>query len=166
MPILKPGTLEFVSHSTEQTVRIGYRLGEILRAGDVICLYGDLGAGKTAFSRGLGKGWGAVPAVTSPTFTLVHEHTRTADALRLYHVDAYRLAGPDDGLSFGLDELLADNNPLLLEWPERVGELLPADRMDVTFLFQSNERRQIIFEAQGDTYVNLLEDFRRRTFGV
>lgn len=166
MPILKPGTLEFISHSAEQTARVGYRLGEVLRPGDVICLYGDLGAGKTAFARGMGQGWGAVPAVTSPTFTLVHEHTHVTDAVRLYHVDAYRLSGPEDGLSFGLDELLGDNNPLLLEWPERVGDLLPGERLDITFLFQSNERRQIMFEAQGDHYVDLLETFRRRTFGV
>ncbi len=166
MPILRPGTLEFISHSAEQTVRLGYRLGESLRPGDVICLYGELGAGKTTFARGLGKGWGAVPAVTSPTFTLVHEHTRAADDLRLYHVDAYRLAGAPDGLSFGLDELLLDNNPLLLEWPERVADLRPAERLDIFFAFHDDERRHITLEAQGATYVELLEAFRRRTIGV
>lgn len=166
MPILRPGTLEFISHSAEQTARLGFRLGELLRPGDVICLYGDLGAGKTAFARGLGKGWGALPAVTSPTFTLVHEHTRAADALRLYHVDAYRLSGEHDGLSFGLDELLLDDNPLLLEWPERVSALLPAARLDIHLDFQSHERRQITLQAQGDSYIELLEAFRRRTFGT
>lgn len=166
MPILRPGTLEFISHSAEQTARLGFRLGEILRPGDVICLYGELGAGKTAFTRGLGKGWGAVPAVTSPTFTLVHEHTRPADALRLYHVDAYRLAGEVDGLSFGLDEMLMDDNPLVIEWPERVSDLLPAERLDIHFDFQSHERRHITLAALGAEYVALLEEFRRRTFGA
>ncbi|GAB4572457.1 MAG: tRNA (adenosine(37)-N6)-threonylcarbamoyltransferase complex ATPase subunit type 1 TsaE [Anaerolineae bacterium] len=166
MPILKPGTLEFISHSVDQTSRLGFRLGELLRPGDVICLYGELGAGKTAFARGLGKGWGAVPAVTSPTFVLVHEHTRAVDDLRLYHVDAYRLADADEALTFGLDEMFLDPNPLLIEWPERVAELLPAERLDVYLTFQSAERRQITFEAHGDSMLTLLDAFRRRTFGA
>jgi len=166
VPILKPGTLEFVSHSAEQTARLGYRLGEVIRPGDVICLSGSLGAGKTVFTRGLGLGWGAIPAVTSPTFTLVHEHTRQADALRLYHVDGYRLSGVADAYSFGLDELLLDENPLLLEWPERVEEILPAARLWVTFTFQENDRRQVYFEAAGDCYLELLEAYRKRTFGA
>jgi tRNA threonylcarbamoyladenosine biosynthesis protein TsaE len=166
VPILKPGTLDFISHSAEQTARLGFRLGEILRPGDVICLSGSLGAGKTAFARGLGKGWGAIPDVTSPTFTLVHEHTRQADGLRLYHVDAYRLAGPEDALSFGLEEMLLDENPLLLEWPERIGEMLPPERLNISFEFQDTERRQVLIEAAGNGYVDLLELYRRRTFGV
>lgn len=165
MPILKPGTLEFVSHSAEQTARLGFRLGELLRPGDVVCLTGPLGAGKTAFARGLGQGWGAIPAVTSPTFVLVHEHTRSTDALRLYHVDSYRLAGQDDGLSFGLDELLADENPLLIEWPERMNGLLPVERLWITFVFQEGDRRLIRFEASGPTYEDLLDQYRKRTFG-
>jgi tRNA threonylcarbamoyladenosine biosynthesis protein TsaE len=165
VPILKPGTLEFVSHGAEQTARLGFRLGELLRPGDVICLTGPLGAGKTAFARGLGQGWGAIPPVTSPTFVLVHEHTRAADGLRLYHVDGYRLGRPDDGLSFGLDELLADDNPLLLEWPERVDGLLPAERLWITFIFQEGDRRLIHFEAGGRSYEDLLDQYRKRTFG-
>lgn len=166
VPILKPGTLEFISHNAEQTIRLGQRLGEMLRPGDILCLYGALGAGKTAFARGVGRGWGAIPGVTSPTFVLVHEHTRQADDLRLIHVDAYRLAGPEDALTFGLDELLADRHPVLIEWPERVAELLPAERLNITFNFLDSERRQIFFEALGKSYEDLLEAFRRRTFGA
>ncbi len=166
MPILKPGTLEFISHSAEQTIRLGHRLGELLRPGDILCLYGALGAGKTAFARGIGRGWGAIPAVTSPTFVLVHEHTRQADDLRLIHVDAYRLAEPEDALSFGLDELLVDRHPVLIEWPERVADLLPAERLNITFSFLDAERRQIFFEALGSTYEELLELLRRRAFGA
>jgi tRNA threonylcarbamoyladenosine biosynthesis protein TsaE len=165
VPILTPGTLEFVSNSTEQTVRLGYRLGELIRPGDVICLSGSLGAGKTAFARGLGKGWGAIPGITSPTFTLVHEHTRLADELRLYHVDGYRIAGAEDALTFGLDEMLLDQNPLLLEWPERVEDLLPAERLTLSFRFEDENRRQIYFEALGESYEALLDTFRVRTFG-
>ncbi len=165
MPILKPGTLEFVSRSAEQTARLGFRLGELLRPGDVVCLSGSLGAGKTVFARGLGQGWGAIPPLTSPTFVLVHEHTRRADSLRLYHVDGYRLSGPQDALTFGLDELLADPNPVLIEWPERVEALLPAERLWITFLFEEDSHRQVLFEASGEPYQELLEAYRRHTFG-
>jgi tRNA threonylcarbamoyladenosine biosynthesis protein TsaE len=165
LPILKPGTLEFVSRGADQTTRLGHRLGELVRPGDVICLSGPLGAGKTAFARGLGQGWGAVPSVTSPTFTLVHEHTRQADGLRLYHVDSYRLSGPDDALTFGLDELFLDENPLLIEWPERVAGILPAARLWIAFHFDEGDRRLITFEAAGESYIDLLEEYRRRTFG-
>jgi tRNA threonylcarbamoyladenosine biosynthesis protein TsaE len=165
VPILKPGTLEFVSHSAEQTVRLGQRLGELLRPGDVICLSGRLGAGKTAFARGIGQGWGAVEPVTSPTFVLMHEHTRHADDQRLYHVDGYRLSGAVDALSFGLDELLAGNNPVLIEWPERVADILPAERLWISFAIQEGDRRQITFETAGGDYETLLEAYRRRTFG-
>jgi tRNA threonylcarbamoyladenosine biosynthesis protein TsaE len=164
--ILKPGSVEFVSQSAEQTFRLGYRLGELLRPGDVICLSGSLGAGKTAFARGLGKGWGAVPDVTSPTFTLVHEHTRQRDDLHLYHVDSYRLYGPEDALSFGFDEMLIDEHPVLLEWPERVAEMLPAARLTITFDFDEGDRRYLAFDAVGESYERLLEDFRKRAFGV
>ncbi len=165
VPILKPGTLEFVSRSAAQTARLGHRLGEMLRPGDVICLSGGLGAGKTVFARGLGQGWGAIPPVTSPSFTLVHDHTRQADSRRLYHVDAYRVSGVADALTFGLDELLLDDNPLMLEWPERVAALLPDERLWITFLFQDGDRRHILFEASGERYLELLEEYRRRTFG-
>ncbi len=166
VPILKPGTLEFISHNAEQTVRLGHRLGELLRPGDILCLYGVLGTGKTAFARGVGRGWGAIPPVTSPTFTLVHEHTRQADDLRLLHVDAYRLSGAEDALSFGLDELLGDRHPVMIEWPERVADLLPAERLNITFSFLDAGRRQVFFEALGATYVELLDVFRHRTFGA
>lgn len=166
MAILKPGSVEFVSHSVEQTYRLGYRLGEMLRSGDVICLSGSLGAGKTAFARGVGRGWGAVPDVTSPTFTLVHEHTRERDDLRLYHVDSYRLSGPDDALTFGFEEMLIDEHPVLLEWPERVEDMLPADRLTINFVFDEADRRHLIFDAAGEHYEQFLEDFRKRTFGV
>ena len=165
MPILKPGTLEFISHSPQQTLRLGYRLGELLRPGDVICLSGSLGAGKTVFARGVGQGWGAAQPVTSPTFVLVHEHTRHADAMRLYHVDGYRLSGAADALSFGLDEMLDDSHPLLIEWPERVGDLLPAERLWINLLFLEENRRQITFEGNGEDYETLLETYRKRAFG-
>ncbi|MCS7071697.1 MAG: tRNA (adenosine(37)-N6)-threonylcarbamoyltransferase complex ATPase subunit type 1 TsaE, partial [Anaerolinea sp.] len=101
MPILKEGELDIISSSPEQTQRLGMRLGTLLRPGDLVCLSGDLGAGKTIFAAGIGLGWGAIPPLTSPTFNLVHIHTRRQDAQRLYHLDCYRLHGPEDIDSIG-----------------------------------------------------------------
>src|SRR5258706_9835 len=95
VPILKEGQLDISSHSAEQTQRLGARLGSLLQVGDIICLSGDMGAGKTVFSAGIGRGWGAKTPLTSPTFNLVHDHTRDADSQHLYHLDCYRLERPN-----------------------------------------------------------------------
>ena len=91
MAILDRWTIDFVSSSVEQTTRLGVRLGELLQIHDLVCLSGDLGAGKTALARGIGRGWGSGLRVTSPTFTLVNEYPRLADGRVLYHIDCYRL---------------------------------------------------------------------------
>jgi hypothetical protein len=77
----------------------------LLLPGDIICLSGDMGAGKTVFSGGIGKGWGAKTPLTSPTFNLVHDHTREADSQHLYHLDCYRLERPNDADTIGIDEM-------------------------------------------------------------
>ena len=92
MPILDDRSLEFLSHSPEQTRRLGVRLGELLKDGDLICLAGDLGSGKTTLAQGIARGWGSLDPVTSPTFVLINEYRR-ADDTRLYHFDAFRLSG-------------------------------------------------------------------------
>ena len=79
---------------------MGAALGRLLRAGDRICLSGNLGAGKTVFCRGLGDGWGATHPLTSPTYTLVHEHLR-ADGSKLYHIDLYRISGAEEAATLG-----------------------------------------------------------------
>jgi tRNA threonylcarbamoyladenosine biosynthesis protein TsaE len=105
------------SDSEDQTAALGQALGSTLRPGDVVLLYGDLGAGKTAFVRGLARGLGANPdEVSSPTFTLVQEYP--GPAATLYHVDLYRLEGPEvDDL--GLEDLVAGDGIVAIEWAER-----------------------------------------------
>ena len=89
MPILTEGSLEFLSHSPEQTIRLGVRLGELIKPGNVICMAGDLGTGKTTLAQGVARGWGSLDQVTSPTFILINEYRR-ADTARLFHFDAFR----------------------------------------------------------------------------
>lgn len=166
MPILREGQLDIISHSAEQTRRLGSRLGTLLQAGDVICLSGDMGAGKTVFAAGIGKGWGAQDAITSPTFNLVHEHTRGADTQRLYHLDCYRLKSPDDAESIGLDEILNGRGPVILEWPEHIESALPKQRLWIELRILEPTRRNFIFEGSGERYEKLLNQFRELTFGV
>lgn len=166
MPILKEGELDIISHSAEQTQRLGARLGALLQAGDVICLSGDMGAGKTVFSAGIGQGWGSVYPLTSPTFNLVHEHRREKDKLRLYHLDCYRLSGPADADSIGLDDILNGRGVVILEWPERIMDVLPQNRLWIQLRIVESNRRNLIFEGTGERSRQLIEKFRQSTYGV
>lgn len=164
MPILDQRSLEFISHSPEQTRRLGERLGELLNASDVVCLSGDLGSGKTTFVSGVARGWGALEAATSPTFVLVNEYQR-ADGLRLWHMDCYRLNSGAEALAVGFDDLLSDDGALLIEWPERVLEILPAERLNLSLRWLDVEKRAFRLEAAGEHYEALLQNFRHSAFG-
>ncbi len=166
MPILKEGQLDIISHSPEQTQRLGARLGALLSANDIICLSGDMGAGKTVFAVGIGQGWGTNTPLTSPTFSLIHNHTRDADNQKLYHLDCYRLKAPEDADTIGLDRILRGRGPIILEWPERLEPILPKQRLWIELRFLETTRRNIVFEGMGTRYENLIAKFRESTFGV
>ena len=120
---------ELSTHGPAQTQQIGLQLGTLIQAGDVICLAGELGAGKTTLVTGVGLGWGALEVVTSPTFVFVNEYSNLRGG-RLYHVDAYRLRDATDAESIALPEMLNDvNSAILIEWPERVLACLPPERL-------------------------------------
>ena len=111
MPILDAHMIEFFSRSPEQTRRIGLRLGGLLKPGDVLCLQGDLGAGKTTFTQGLAQGWGSLDTVSSPTFILVNVYRR-ADGAQLFHMDAYRLETIPEAEELDLDSMVSARRPL------------------------------------------------------
>jgi tRNA threonylcarbamoyladenosine biosynthesis protein TsaE len=165
MPILDQRSLDFWSHSAEQTVRFGARLGELLLPGDVVALSGDLGAGKTTFVSGLSRGWGSPDQVTSPTFVLVNEYRRPG-GLRLWHLDGYRLSSAAEALAFGFDDLLAAEGVIVIEWPERFGAALPAERLHVHLAWVDDTRRSLRLSAAGPRYEALLDEFRRAAFTV
>lgn len=154
-------THKVTTHSLEQTTDLGLRLGQQVAGGDVICLSGELGAGKTALAAGIGKGWGARETVNSPTFVFVHEHHRANDDLTLFHVDCYRLNSLDDAESIGIEDILAGDGIAVIEWPERIETLLPTERLWITLETpddgQSETDRQITLEATGERYVGILE---------
>jgi tRNA threonylcarbamoyladenosine biosynthesis protein TsaE len=166
-PILDKNSIECPSHSPEQTQRLGVRLGELLRAGDLVCLEGALGAGKTCLAQGIGRGCGITEPLISPTFTLIHEYQRAHNGLALYHVDLYRIASAPEAMGLGLDDYLDDRSAIIvIEWPERARGLLPEERLWILMRLVAGKKRILLFSAHGARYETLLREFRKRAFGV
>jgi tRNA threonylcarbamoyladenosine biosynthesis protein TsaE len=166
VPILRKGELDIISHSARQTERLGTRLGKLLQPGDVVALSGDMGAGKTVFSTGVGKGFGSRTPVTSPTYNLVHQHRREADRTLLYHLDCYRLSGVLDAESIGLDDILDGTGIVVIEWAERIKDVLPDNYLWIELRVVEETRRNFILEGNGDRYQTLIKQFREAAFGV
>lgn len=121
--------MEYLSHNTEETEALGEQLAACLKPGDVIAYLGDLGAGKTAFTRGLARGLGCTGRVTSPTFTIVNEYE---GMIPLFHFDMYRLGDADELFDIGWDDYLARGGVCAVEWSERVRSEIPAGAITVT----------------------------------
>jgi len=164
MPILDEHSLDFISRSPEQTRRIGMRLGGLLAAGDLVCLQGELGAGKTTLAQGMAQGWGALDSVSSPTFVLVNVYRRAGDG-QFFHMDAYRIESAPEGEELDLDAMLG-KGPLLVEWAERLESILPAERMWIQLEHVSEEHRQMRCVARGERYDELVAELRQSMFGV
>jgi len=165
MPILDVNTLECFSRSPEQTRRLGMRLGALLQPGDLVCLNGELGSGKTTLVQGLAQGWGSLVQATSPTFVLVNEYPRPADDVCLYHLDAYRIETRFDAEQLDVHTLLADGT-LVVEWPERIASVLPVECLWADFDNIEAEHRDLCFSARGKRSEALLASFRQAVFGV
>jgi tRNA threonylcarbamoyladenosine biosynthesis protein TsaE len=128
------------SASVDETVALGERLGVVAAPGDLLCLWGDLGAGKTQVAKGIARGLGITDTVNSPTFILMNEY---AGRLPLFHVDLYRLADAADALAGGVVDDRQSDGVTVVEWPERMGEVLPAGRLDVRIEGSGDEVREI-----------------------
>jgi tRNA threonylcarbamoyladenosine biosynthesis protein TsaE len=163
MPILDKNTFEFLSRSPEQSRRLGMRLGSLLQPGDLICLQGELGAGKTTFVQGMAQGWGAMDAVSSPTFVLVNVYRRP-DYGQFFHFDAYRVDSIGEAEELDLDDLLSQG-PLVIEWPERVNAILPEERMWAWLEYVADEQRSIRILSRGDRYEGLLKTYKHDVSG-
>ena len=166
MAILDEKTIDFISTNVDQTIRLGVRLGELLEVGDLVCLAGELGTGKTAMAQGIGRGWGAGRRVTSPSFTLVNEYPRLRDDRILYHIDCYRLETAADIVTAGLADIIAGQGAIMIEWPEHIEALLPTDRLWIEIRYQSDTRRGLRMKATGDRSTKLLKQFRQSAFGI
>lgn len=154
--------LRISSDGPARTEALGAALGELLGPGDIVCLSGDLGFGKTVFSRGIGKGWRATVPLSSPSYNLAHEHQRETDDARLYHLDFYRISGPAEAESLGIADILASGDIVIFEWPERILDIVPPQHLWIDFELRGDSARDLHFDAQGERHVTLVEAFRRQ----
>ncbi|WP_059174228.1 tRNA (adenosine(37)-N6)-threonylcarbamoyltransferase complex ATPase subunit type 1 TsaE [Bacillus sp. FJAT-27445] len=156
---MKP--FEYKSESTEETLSFAERLGRLLKPGDVLTLEGDLGAGKTTFTKGLALGLGIKRMVSSPTFTIIKEyHGR----LPLYHMDVYRVT--DENEDLGFDEYFEGEGVTVVEWAHLIGEQLPKERLTIHLYHEPNgSSRRIAFEPKGGRYEQLCKEFFYENLG-
>lgn len=145
--------LELVSDSPHETERLGERLGLAARPGDVFALWGELGAGKTVFVRGLARGLRVSGPVSSPTFVLVNEYD---GPVPLYHVDFYRL-DPGQLGNVGWEEYLGLGGVVAIEWPDRAASALPRERLDVRLAYLDESKRAIRLDPRGERGERLVE---------
>lgn len=155
--------MQHITKNSEETQDLGYEFAKTLKGGDVVCLYGDLGFGKTTFTQGLASGLGIQKRITSPTFTIIRQYnyssseqsesrssndvsSRQARTIKsLYHIDLYRIESEKDVEGLGLKEILEDKDSVVvIEWPEKLGVLLPKQRIDVRFEYIDDTKRTII----------------------
>ncbi|MDO5041678.1 MAG: tRNA (adenosine(37)-N6)-threonylcarbamoyltransferase complex ATPase subunit type 1 TsaE [Peptoniphilus sp.] len=146
-----------ILNNTKETEKLGLTLGGLLKAGDVICLNGDLGSGKTTLTKSIGKGMGIEDYITSPTFTIINEYY---SQLNLYHFDTYRLENIEDVEYLGFDEYFYGEGVCVVEWADKIREFLPEDYLEMNIERIDEDRRSVDFRAVGKRSEKLLEDLR------
>lgn len=137
--------------SLQETIDLGKKLGRLLRPGMMITLNGDLGAGKTTFTKGIGQALGIKRVINSPTFTILKQYQ---GIYQLSHFDAYRLEGQSDDLGF--EEIFDSDDICVIEWPEFIEDILPENRLDITILRQGPQQRQFVFRPNGNIYEDIV----------
>ncbi|MBP5491301.1 MAG: tRNA (adenosine(37)-N6)-threonylcarbamoyltransferase complex ATPase subunit type 1 TsaE [Clostridiales bacterium] len=151
-------SLETISTSVEMTERLGEAIGKVVCAGDLITLDGDLGAGKTAFTRGLARGMGLSCRVTSPTFTIVNEYNDQQGVPRLFHFDTYRLSNSDDFYDAGLDEYFGRDGVCVIEWSTVIEDALAKER--IRLLISGNGETRTIRILYSEKYASAMQTVR------
>ena len=144
---------EFITQNAMETIEYGYKIGSLLTNGDVILLAGDLGAGKTTFTKGIGKALGISRVINSPTFTIVKEYH---GSLSLYHLDLYRLDGLGD--DFDLEEYFNSDGVTVCEWPDNVKEIIPDEYLMIEIFRTEGDGRIIKLTPCGKRYEKLVGD--------
>jgi tRNA threonylcarbamoyladenosine biosynthesis protein TsaE len=160
MPILTDHSFDIISHSPTQTFHLGERLGRLLRPGDVICLQGNLGTGKTCLTQGIGAGLRVSGTINSPTFVFINEHSALDAGPSLYHVDLYRVDDPSEVFALGLEDYMYGDGVTVIEWAERASEFMPTQRLWITLSYVDYTKRSLLLEASGAHYLELLTAFK------
>ncbi|HEY8363126.1 MAG TPA: tRNA (adenosine(37)-N6)-threonylcarbamoyltransferase complex ATPase subunit type 1 TsaE [Tissierellaceae bacterium] len=150
--------MKVVLSNLEETEEFGIKLGKILKKGDIVCLIGDLGAGKTTLTKSIGLGLGVKEYITSPTFTLINQYK---GRIPVYHFDVYRLENADELYDLGFDEYFYGDGVCIIEWADKIEKLLPKERivLDIKMGKDINER-VIDITAYGDRYKDLIKELK------
>lgn len=146
--------MNFVTNTVDETIDIGIKLGKALRPGDVVCLDGDLGSGKTHLTKGIALGLGIRDHITSPTFNIVNEYD---GRLKFYHFDVYRVNDPDEIAAIGFDEYIFSDAASVIEWADYIRELIPEEHIQIQITKESETRRNISIQWFGKRYDYLKE---------
>jgi len=145
--------MEFEVYNVDHTTKLGIQLGKMLNSGDIICLTGDLGTGKTHITKGIAQGLGIYDNITSPTFTIVNEYE--SGRLKLNHFDVYRVSDPDEIHSIGFDDYIFSDAVSIIEWANYIEEILPEDLLHIKItkdLNKGEDYRKIILTPYGERY--------------
>lgn len=144
----------------KETEKIGYILGELLIGGEVICMTGDLGAGKTTMTQSIAKGLDVEDYVTSPTFTIINEYEGRCP---LYHFDVYRINDVDEMYDLGYEEYFYSDGVSIIEWADIIEEILPEERLNIEICKKdNNESREIIISVNGEKYKEIIKNLSER----
>jgi len=144
--------MKIIAESVEETIIIGEKLGALVNSGDILCLVGDLGTGKTHFVKGLAKGLKIEDYITSPTFTIVNEYQ---GRLKLYHFDVYRVDDPDEIYAIGFDEYIFSSAVSIIEWANFIEELIPEESITINITkvpTKGDNYREIDISYKGERY--------------
>jgi len=149
--------LEIISHSPEQTQKLGMRIGELAQAGDIFLLVGNLGAGKTCLTQGISWGLNIKEYAASPSFVIVRE---LKGRLHLYHIDLYRLDHIEEIADLGLDEYLCGRGVCVVEWAEKGLSVLPEEHLLIEINFLSDSERNLKFKPSGKRYLEIVNQLK------
>ena len=145
--------MEFQFNSVDETTQLGIKLGKLLNPGDIVCLTGDLGTGKTHITKGIAQGLEITDTITSPTFTIVNEYD--TGRLKLNHFDVYRVSDPDEVYAIGFDDYIFSDAVSVIEWANYIEEILPEDLLHIYIekdLSKGEKYRKITLTPYGERY--------------
>lgn len=143
--------MEFITKDVDETIKLGYSLGEKINPGDIICLDGELGTGKTHFVKGIASALGIKEYITSPTFTIVNQYE---GRIKLNHFDVYRVSDPDEISAIGFDEYIFSDAASVIEWSKFIEELIPDEHVNILIekINTDENSRKITINYSGKRY--------------
>ncbi len=150
--------LTIITKSPEETKNLGKEVSKLTKPGDLLAFYGELGAGKTCFIQGISQGLKVKDYVTSPSFTIMNEYQ---GKIPIYHFDLFRLDNDEDILELGYEEYFYGEGLTVIEWAEKIEQLLPKEHLKVDIKFKDRYQRTISFISQGDRFNKFLEELNR-----